>query len=301
MGGGREGLQVTAGATINLVIALAILAAILMVIRVEFLGILADAIVDGLARSDAIRMYSAVSNTASLGSASVALTLDNTYETIEIEGREANLSKADGQHITFLLPRGYDYENVELEGNRVCMRKDGTRVTFTTGGCTVPTCGENACSAVTRRADGTTVPTRGYQCVNGVYTDDGFFTHYYRSSHPTCGDADDRFVQMNRFHCPETVQGEKEAACVAVASWRCDGSDGQVTITVDGDSMNEDLTCDGTVHHDRFSKTFAIDLADRQRREDVSATAEVRIGEGSMSETVDFRAVSYEVLTPWQD
>lgn len=251
-------LQVT---TLIVVFITVMVASVLGIGALEASGALQEA----FARLDAQSVRSTVTLMQESGSSRAELVMESEYD-VSVDSGQLQLGAGFlPSPVSVDLPARFSYS---LEGGsqvttkEICVEKNGLEYTIGAAPCgDYSACEENACRAIS--SDGT--PVSGYYCRNGVYTDEGFFTHYYSSGAPGCGEVQESFAEVNRFNCPDRLgaSGDSDlradATCVMTATWRCSSGDVSVSIDVSGDTvLDTGLECSGEIEHERFSATKSV-------------------------------------------
>lgn len=280
----RTGFEVTAGATLGFLVAVALAALLLALFGGPYTSALGESIGAGVATSDRIRIATAVSTLEGIGTGRQTITLDNSYTEITVGTDKITLNRDDLQE-TVALPPEFDYQApAEISGTDLCIQKQGRQYTFFDSQCTRTSCSQGTCTTF----PGVDGPARGYQCSSGAYTDEAFFKHYYSSTAAGCGgDVDNTFVHINKLSCPDKLEAGHRGGCVVTATWRCQSDTAGIGLSADGAvSADEQLlgACDGDIRHERLPLYFTA--ADDANGDSIDVEAIVGIPAGTVSSTV---------------
>ncbi|MDY6777061.1 MAG: hypothetical protein SVU32_00220 [Candidatus Nanohaloarchaea archaeon] len=172
----------------------------------------------GYARLDAIRLFSPFVTLQGQGTATMEVTLKNSYGRVElITGGDRPRLVLDADFLentrSRQLPPSYNYEAADISGKTICVKKQGVSFTISEGACSSISCSSNSCS--TRMAGG--APQFGYFCNNGAFTRQQFYSRYYDQ----CSSPDESFGQVNRLSCPMFNFVDQEFGCMVSVSYRC--------------------------------------------------------------------------------
>ncbi|MDY6770568.1 MAG: hypothetical protein SV186_01275 [Candidatus Nanohaloarchaea archaeon] len=216
----------------------------------------------GYARLDAIRLFSPFVTLQGQGTATMSVTLKNSYDRVElITGGDSPELVLDAEFLenkrSRQLPPSYNYDAADVSGKTLCVEKQGLSFTISKGSCSPISCFSNSCSS--RMAGG--APQFGYFCNNGAFTRQGFYPRYYNQ----CSSPEDSFGQVNRVACPMFNFRGQEFGCMISVTYRCP-QDKFAYFTLnssEGRQYTQEMPCSGRLNHTRVFERSAFSYAGR--------------------------------------